>query len=764
MERLVTEALKALASLFDIKTLNLYAALHKKTVKGSFHMVGRVLTKPFDVSFAASIDFTNIKTMALSAVKSVLTSIFGNVGKKEIKDLSEIEGLLRLGSGDFGDSSSNISHSLQYFLPKPLHHSEPLIQRPTGMIFTPSATGSAFEMEELCRAVLSALKNIDHTAVYVDLSNLPGTCSLPATVGANNTLQQVPCINKVIEQCLSPGSIHMHKRKAFYHSAESTRLEVATHHKQYMSKLMQTCESSKCHDLAHDLATDTWSVSFKANDAAGSGLIPKLPDVSADIPVRYSFDLSDNSYHGDIPDLNGPGLHSLNLAGNWITGGLQNIAAAKNLQSLDLSNNYGLSHDGECIADTLKELTALSHFNFQGNDRLVPSEPIRCTRQRVIDTAGIHLVEELAHDSLVVGGICGGCDTNLAPFGCLGFPCMNASLLELQIDSILEKAQEVVAAEDLNIEQLSRDMIEILNFDQPSNGTGFYVTYTIKPSQANAEERPFSLAQARSFSQLMGKKPEIVANTTACQPGLAGPNCDIECYYGWERTSAIPPTDDSEHEIKSHRLPRCHTPVTFDTCPNSTLVAALRDVTEHCDGTQTPKSKELCLEALYPAVGLLKSTQATADIPQNLTLANYFCNETALNMITEPCARAVIPVYSYATLCSPPPGNDDNNNKKAVLKVWHIVLIACAGAMILLSGVGVGVRRWYKSKGEQNQAQSEGDHGISPEYQNLPDHDDHHHKPGTWVQEPSLDPILEEPETEIDRAHRSSLGGEIISH
>ncbi|GAB5367037.1 hypothetical protein AAMO2058_001195700 [Amorphochlora amoebiformis] len=509
LERLAISAIKIFASILDVSSIGFHAKVSPFSLSGSFHIVGHVLGKPFDISFSGTLDVGNLIHTTLRSLHSVMSSAISGVSKKDSQASAEVlfsqtadpplllPGVTYEGSR-LGDE--NIAHSLQFFLPRKDHMDEPPVFQNTDMVFAPLNALAPGEMKRLCDAIAASVKSLSHTSAYIDITRIPMYCSPD-----NQTVQ--PCLTALLNNCLAPAHAAMLERKNMYHDPKSEYSEVSSHHKSFMSPLMQRCDDATCHAFAHTLATDTWTLTVRAPEANGFGPLPKiLSAMGGNGTIRYAFDLSENKFTGALPILS-KGLVGLDLAGNWISSGFENLAQAPNLEYFDLSDNYGLrlADPMACLHDTLKPLQRLQGFSLHGSDNLVPVDPMKCPAQAKGTTkSGLQAIEVLnSDDTLIRLGLCDSCQNqNLQPLACLGYPCANNTVLEAKKEEIAKKMTEIATV------PITPGDIDLLAADEIEETA--YLTFRLHPI--------FSLHQAQGLRPSLRKVfPGLKYHAMSCE-------------------------------------------------------------------------------------------------------------------------------------------------------------------------------------------------------------------------------------------------------
>lgn len=616
LEQVILLAIKVAGTIFDLKSLGFSAHITKDQLSGTFHMVGVVFGKDFDVNFGGTLSIDHLVTAAIDSLKTIFSSVFGSIG--DGSKTTEVIGMMEV----IGNQT-NSSSSQQFFLPHSAQQKQLATAQSTDVFTTPFNVRAPGAMDNLCDGILQSMTNTSHGVVLVDLQ-LPGNCTIKGKNGA--------CLDMVLAECIIPGHAGMVALKQTYtHLTQSlvrSEVVVGEMHKMRMSPSMQRCHSLRCRVLAHEVAVSGWTVTISARQSGASGPLPASLDMDHGMNMMYIIDLSGNQFVGAIPATYGANLHGLYLQNNWLTAGLAVLGKkAINLRSLDLSGNSALAYNATCSpVDALQAMTRLDTFSFGGDDLLVPADPVQCVKQRQpLSQVGVQGVFKMNLTAWT--DLCSNCNVDLPAFGCFDDPCVDTGLLSLLQGNVTAVVNGLLANANVHV-TLSSAQVSIEAVDiSVDNQTAVTVATALALTPAQA-------AQAVKY-----RSSSVVVTEVACPPGRVGRECAVDCLYGWDRVNVAPLTDFSTVIATKLRLPQCHPPALSATCTNFTLVQALQNVTGSCPTSNMSTAPVECEHAFGMVAPFVPASV-------NTSRPAWYCQLVHNVSELTPCMRAVVPFYA----------------------------------------------------------------------------------------------------------------------
>lgn len=584
---LVSMALKTLGTLVDITSVGFDAWLATGSAAADFHAAGHVLGQEFDIGFSAALDMASITSVVTGIMKGVLKSIFASKGLPAPDNSQQARGATVNSTADAGG----------FFLPSlstPITRSTTNTQR----VSVPPFTTVPGAIDQLCLAVQDVLANMTHSAVTVDFTGLPWSC----TLNGNDT---DACLTAVMELCFLPGHAAMLRRRRLYLHQFLTEANVRDLHRDRMGSAMKRCKSKACNDIVLRVAAATQRVTLVGSNSGGVGLLPNL-NLSASNGIVYSIDLSDNQFESPRQPVVCK-VKRNNSGAEDCCRQVENVALyATNLSYLDVSGNARLASDvpNECLGDYLGGADTLRVVAYLGNDALVPDIPAACMNHSspIIKTKGLGVQLSRARTAVEWQpweDLCAACPAGLGPVNCTSHVCVNQTLLDSLRSNLTAELQHELNASGLSNVTVAAEDLDLLALDD--FGGQVLITYRLRPNPN------IQLSQAQHFAAYAGALANITGAAVSCPVGLVGPQCAFTCFTGWQRADVVPPDTLNERNVTLQRLPKCIDPAVTATCPNATLVAGLQAIVDACPTNTSATPSTACVNALQavpPLMGL----------------------------------------------------------------------------------------------------------------------------------------------------------------
>eukprot|EP00042_Codosiga_hollandica_P056191 m.805504 g.805504 ORF g.805504 m.805504 type:complete len:1461 (-) comp59290_c0_seq12:93-4475(-) len=508
--------------LFEIDQLGFFTTITKESAEVTFHLTGKIMQKDFVISFDAEIDYNNIVSMAATVLWSAIKSLIPGAGSssssarfhslgRALQDAPPTPSLPKiiLSSGDDVSTDATVnSHTI----------SPPLF---------PNVPGA---WDDVCQDIMNSVQNPIHGIITVNLAYLSATGSF---VGSSST-SPVTLLSRLLQTCFAP----------YLSQMEAIRITKDFNtHISSLSDCSQGCKSSASfRSFIESVLDSTWSIILYAPQSHGNGSLFDLPTTSHtedSAPVIYSLFLQMNNFSGSIPASFGSDrLASLNLEGNSLTTGVEHLAQAQSLTSVDLSGNLDLAlaetSSFHCVTEVFANLSSVTRFDLRQTALVQPYQTNCSYYVPIFAERGLQLVMNVTN--FTIFDVCGNCSSGQMLSECFAASCASQAAVNDLLSQLASNLTGAIQAACLyfavSCPRFQPSELQLLRVEPVTSGTVLVVTFRIL--------RPLDSRVALLFTSQKPQNGVLMAVPTCPRPGVIGRECNFHCTSGFSQASLEP--------------------------------------------------------------------------------------------------------------------------------------------------------------------------------------------------------------------------------